>query len=170
MSPLRPFQTSNLPLLGSNLPLPALSVFPGLISVDSGCPLSPFGLQIGPLQPQTGPLMSIHPHPSIHPHSPQKPQNFYIIHAVVFSSFLDSSPKGPISCTTQGGISRCLSSIHISIHLSVCLSICQSIRPSIHPSICLSIYPPPRVDNQGRKLALPGLNVALQASSEPSKL
>ena len=56
------------------------------------------------------------------------------------------SPKGPMSCRTQGGISR---------------------RPSIRLSILPSIPP---IDHQGLKLALPGLNLALEAKNQPSWL
>ena len=38
------------------------------------------------------------------------------------------------------------------------------VRPSVRPSV------PPPVDHQGLKLALPGLNLALQASNQPSRL
>ena len=63
--------------------------------------------------------------------------------------FLGSGPKGLMSCITQGGFLRC-----------------PSVRPSIHPSVLPSVRPSPRfVDHQGLKLALPGLNLVLQASN-----
>ena len=58
--------------------------------------------------------------------------------------FLGSGPKGPMSCRTQGGI---------------------SIRPFVRPS-----FRPPPVGHQGLKFALPALNLALQASNQPSRL
>ena len=58
---------------------------------------------------------------------------------------MGSGPKGPMSCRTQGGI---------------------SIRPSVRPSV----LPSPPVGHQGLKFALPALNLALQASNQPSRL
>ena len=62
----------------------------------------------------------------------------------LFFHLLGSGPKGPMSCRTQGGI-------------------------SIRPSVCPSFRPPP-VGHQGLKFALPALNLALQASNQPSRL
>ena len=63
------------------------------------------------------------------------------LHSFSLSSpFLGSGHKGPMSCRTHGGISR---------------------RPSFCPS---------PIDHQGLKLALPGLNLALQTSNQPSWL
>ena len=59
-------------------------------------------------------------------------------------------PKGPMSCRTQGGISR-----HPSI--------LPSFRPSDLPTFRPSILPPP-LDHQGLKLALLGLNLALKSA------
>ena len=93
-------------------------------------------------------LPSFHPsvRPSVHPSAHRwwapvkKWENKH------FRSFLGSGPKGPMSCRTQGGISRC-----------------PSVRPSVLPSVLPSFRPSPPVDHEGLKLALPGLNLALQA-------
>ena len=58
-----------------------------------------------------------------------------------FFFFLGSGPKGPMSCRTQGGILR---------------------RPSFRPSVR-----PPPIDHQCLRLALPDLNLALQAANQP---
>ena len=64
----------------------------------------------------------------------QKKNMFMSTAAHLLGRFLGSGPKGPMSCRTQGGISR---------------------RPSFRPSV------PPPVDYQGLKSALPGLQLAL---------
>ena len=90
-------------------------------------------------------------------------------------SFLGSGPKGPMSCRTQGGISR-RPSIHPSIRPSVHPSVC----PSLRPSILLSIPPGwpmrphiltlrPDLGPLSPQISPPGLKSALQTSNQLSR-
>ena len=68
----------------------------------------------------------------------------------VYMGFWAAAPKGRCPVEHRGIMRR--------------LSVLPSFRPSVRPSV------PPPVDQQGLRLALPGLNLALQASNQPSWL